>query len=526
MKRNVSWTMLALLLVGTFALAFYIRPAKAQAETVYISSNGSVVPSSAPISSLDNVTYAFTGDISYPAYYGIVIERSNVVIDGRGYTAQGNLSGTGLNLMGVGNVTIKNANIDGFGFGICLYSSNNNMISRNNVTANYYDGLWLNYSSGNTISRNSLTDNNYGIELEFSSGNTISGNNIRADHVGGILLGGSSGNSVSENNMTNNLYGIGLVSSSTSLFAKISYSSNNAIFGNNITANDVDGIWLIDSSGNTISGNNVAENNVHGIYFEASSNNKVYHNSFIGNKLQASVDTWSLGNAWNDTYPSGGNYWSDYNGTDSCRGLYQNETGSDGIGDTPYKIDANNTDHYPLMKSYPCIHAVAVEAVRPSKAVIGQDFTAGLSVNTANLGHFDETLKVTIYAKSSAAPKPSASWYYEITLAGESSSAATFVWNTTGSAYGNYTITVSVEPVPNETDTADNTCCGWIIVTIPGDVNGDFTVNISDAIIVGDAFLATPTSSNWNPNADINGDGIVNILDAIILTNNFLQHYS
>jgi hypothetical protein len=36
-----------------------------------------------------------------------------------------------------------------------------------------------------------------------------------------------------------------------------------------------------------------------------------------------------------------GNYWSDYNGTDS---------NGDGIVDTPYIIDDKNVDHYPLMK--------------------------------------------------------------------------------------------------------------------------------------------------------------------------------
>jgi hypothetical protein len=43
--------------------------------------------------------------------------------------------------------------------------------------------------------------------------------------------------------------------------------------------------------------------------------------------------------------------------------------------------------------------------------------------------------------------------------------------------------------------------------------------NILDAITLANAFLATPGSSNWNPNADINGDGVVNIVDAIILAN-------
>ena len=44
-----------------------------------------------------------------------------------------------------------------------------------------------------------------------------------------------------------------------------------------------------------------------------------------------------------------GNYWSDYTGLDLYSSLFQNETGSDGIGDTPYVIEANDTDRYPLM---------------------------------------------------------------------------------------------------------------------------------------------------------------------------------
>jgi hypothetical protein len=57
-------------------------------------------------------------------------------------------------------------------------------------------------------------------------------------------------------------------------------------------------------------------------------------------------------NVWDDGFPSGGNYWSDYAGIDLYSGPYQNETGSDGIGDTPYVIDENNIDHYPLMNPW------------------------------------------------------------------------------------------------------------------------------------------------------------------------------
>jgi len=55
-------------------------------------------------------------------------------------------------------------------------------------------------------------------------------------------------------------------------------------------------------------------------------------------------------NRWNDDYPSGGNYWSDYKGSDACRGDAQDISGSDGIGDTfktiPTYLEA---DRYPLM---------------------------------------------------------------------------------------------------------------------------------------------------------------------------------
>jgi PKD repeat protein len=57
-------------------------------------------------------------------------------------------------------------------------------------------------------------------------------------------------------------------------------------------------------------------------------------------------------NVWDDGYPSGGNYWSGYAGVDLYSGPYQNQTGSDGIGDTPYVVGVNNQDHYPLTIPY------------------------------------------------------------------------------------------------------------------------------------------------------------------------------
>jgi len=62
------------------------------------------------------------------------------------------------------------------------------------------------------------------------------------------------------------------------------------------------------------------------------------------------------------------------------------------------------------------------------------------------------------------------------------------MWNTSGFAEGNYTIWAHVEPIPGETDTADNTCVdGWVVITWLGDFDGD--VDAWDGIYFVDAFI-------------------------------------
>ena len=143
----------------------------------------------------------------------------------------------------------------------------------------------------------------------------------------GIFLDSSSDNTLFGNNVANNNDGVWFSS-----------SDNNTLFGNSLTTNSWLGIGLSSSSGNTLFGNNFTANNHDGIWLYASLDNMFYHNNFVANTEQ--VYSESSANVWDDGYPSGGNYWSDYNGTDANH---------DGIGDTPYVVDANNTDRYPLM---------------------------------------------------------------------------------------------------------------------------------------------------------------------------------
>jgi parallel beta-helix repeat protein len=297
-RKAISALMLALLLVGLLTMAFNIQPARAEA-TVNIRPDGSIYPLTAPISTLDNVTYTFVDNL-YD--WRLVVERDNIVIDGAGYTLQGTGS-VGVYLSGRTNVTVWNTQIKNFEYGMMLASSSsnsiidnniadnwrqgiylishssNNRISGNNITANDVYGVWLQSSSNNSVSGNTITNNDGGIWFGYSSNyNNVSGNTITANNGYGIRLERSCNyNSVTGNNITNNGGGIVLYSALI-----IEHSSNyNIVSGNNITNNRKSGIWF-DSfcNYNNVSGNNIRANG-YGIWLEG----PVRYNSVSGNNI-------------------------------------------------------------------------------------------------------------------------------------------------------------------------------------------------------------------------------------------------
>jgi parallel beta-helix repeat protein len=174
-RRTVSGMLFALLIVSITAPLLNIQPVKADA-TIYIRADGSIDPPTALISTVDNVIYRLTGNITSDAD-GIVIKRNNTVVDGAGYTIQGAGSGTGIDLSERRNVTVKNIQIIDFDDGIQLEYSSNNTISRNNIVSNWY-GIQFYYSYDNSISGNNIMNNLYGIRLSDSSNNSIYHNNF------------------------------------------------------------------------------------------------------------------------------------------------------------------------------------------------------------------------------------------------------------------------------------------------------------------------------------------------------------
>jgi len=314
-----------------------IPPPPPSKPAIYIMADGHVDPPDAPITTFDNVTYTFTGNILDE----IAVERDNIVVDGAAFDSKG------ISISGRNNVTIKNTNIRDFTYGIYLHGSSNNNISGNNITANNYYGICLSSSSNNSVSRNNITANNgaTGIRLSYSSNNSVSGNTFVN---GGLEVSDSYGNVVTDNLVNGKpLVYLEEVSDYAVEDAGqvILVKCNNVTVENLNLSNTAIGVQLWETNNTTISGNNIT-NNGYGVGLGSSSNNNIFHNNFINNTSQ--VYSSNSANVWDDGYPSGGNFWSDYAGVDLHSGPYQNESGSDGMGDTSY-----NQDHYPLMNSWP-----------------------------------------------------------------------------------------------------------------------------------------------------------------------------
>jgi len=171
-------------------------------------------------------------------------------------------------------------------------------------------------------------------------------------------------------------------------------------------------------------------------------------------------------------------------------------------------------------------HDVAVTDVTTSKTgclpmpVVCEGYTMRVNATAENKGNFTETFNVTAYAVNVTGSYVIGE--QQTTLNPAENTTLTFTWNTAGFAYGNYTVSAYAWPVPNETNTGDNTFVDGVVkVVFPGDLNDDGIVDYRDINRVSRMFGKTLGDPEWDPNSDIVEDGIIDYRDINVPSRNF-----
>jgi len=223
----------------------------------------------------------------------------------------------GVLLAYVTDSTVINMTIQKCNEGIRLLNTNDTIVTENTVTK-CWQGIAVYTSRNVTLHKNIVKFNGFGLYLG-SSGLFATYNVAVSNRNGGVIVAGS----------------------------------NHVIIGNifaNTTKNEIltGGIVLQGPIWNTTIVGNIVKGNPMGIFDWSHGKSSIYHNNFIDNDLQVYI-VGETDARWDGGYPTGGNYWSDYNGTDLYSGSCQNESGSDGIGDTSHLVFGDEVDHYPLM---------------------------------------------------------------------------------------------------------------------------------------------------------------------------------
>lgn len=360
----------------------------------FIRSNGDVDPPTLPIQRNGN-SYVLTNNIEN---YTLEIQRSSILLDGAGFTIQGvyALRYDGLTLSYVNDVTIKNLKLNIFNNGMVLNNTSNIKVTNNridtvfcvilaNVSGSEFSSNTL-FGKGYCISgqcTNCLINYNYldgeGIWLILSDYNNITNNLFKQHNTVSIVLGNFN-KPCYHNIISGNTLFIDDPSNGIGIFDGSAY---NSVFRNNITGCHssfiVSSILISNVRDNVFYENNFA-NSQYGVYVDGygasmddigkemlSVNNTFFSNNFQNISKPVQINNDDSVNNWDNG--SIGNYWSAY----ITKYPQAKEIGNSAIGDTPYSMNVNNTDNYPLINPVYIEFSASLPSPIASPAVISSD---------------------------------------------------------------------------------------------------------------------------------------------------------
>src|SRR5438552_8167596 len=287
------------------------------AETEYVTASEGV--GGFFVRNSEGVGFAYV-NASAPGSHGVVAEGSiNVSITSSWFR------GEAIRAVGVSNLTISANHVVGPGGYVYAVVSSPVLIHSNVVE----DGLIRINGTRDAVVSDNVLDRGWILAMYlWTDTTTISGNVIR---------GATEGIAATE-------------------------TSNLTIRGNSVLST-MGAVRIDDSSNITVVDNHISDD-AKGVTLRWSRDVSFLHNDFAGNGQQVQFES-NERIRWNESYPTGGNFWSDYTGIDNCSGPNQDVCPDpDGIGDTPYTIDANNSDRYPL------IHLPGNDTVPPSVSIV------------------------------------------------------------------------------------------------------------------------------------------------------------
>jgi parallel beta-helix repeat protein len=205
--------------------------------------------------------------------------------------------------------TISGNTISDSGLGIYILS-NKNTISSNAVERSGYDslsnagyGILIYASSNNTVTKNAVHGSQRsGLFLDGSTATTVSSNNLSGNLDAGLVATGATGNTIS-GNVANQNASFG--------FALEAASFGNTLSGNTTNFNDDSGVFLEQASdSNTIKGNTANNNHHYGFYIDGSesnhfTSNKASVNEENGFELTDAAENFFTSNASNGNFGAG-----------------------------------------------------------------------------------------------------------------------------------------------------------------------------------------------------------------------------